>query len=150
MSWNPMQRPGQRSSVAPRPAAPTAAAPPQPYAPPAYYPPPYPYPPAYGPTGYGPPAYSATAPSNGLAVASLVLGIVGIPMVGFFGIAPILALIFGAISRGQIRRSGGRQGGNGLALAGMILGCVGILFGILLVILIIVVARNPANGGTFA
>ena len=60
-------------------------------------------------------------PTNGLAVASMVLGIVWIYWIG-----SILALIFGYVAKGQIDRSEGRQGGRGMAIAGIVLGWVGI------------------------
>jgi hypothetical protein len=73
-----------------------------------------PPPPAY-PSGYG-----AAPSTNGFAVASLVLGIVGIACcVGW-----ILALVFGSMARNQIDQSYGRQTGRGLATAGIVLGWV--------------------------
>lgn len=60
------------------------------------------------------------AKTNGLAVASLVLGIVWIYWIG-----SVLAVIFGAVAINQIEKSGGTQGGRGLALAGFVLGLVG-------------------------
>jgi Domain of unknown function (DUF4190) len=69
-------------------------------------------------------------PNNGMAVASMVLGILG--LIGLvWVISPILALIFGYISKRQIDRSGGRQGGRGMAVAGIVMGWVGIAFSIL-------------------
>jgi hypothetical protein len=68
-----------------------------------------------------------------MAVASMVLGILG--MVGMIWIvSPILALVFGYISKGQIDRSGGAQEGRGYAIAGIVLGWVGIVFGILMAV----------------
>jgi hypothetical protein len=62
-----------------------------------------------------------TGGTNGLAVASLILGIVGwIPC----GVGSVLAIILGVVARGQIRASGGRQTGDGMAKAGIILGCI--------------------------
>lgn len=55
--------------------------------------------------------------TNGLAVASLVLGLMWLWWVG-----SVLALIFGYIARRQIRGSRGRQQGGGLAMAGIVLG----------------------------
>jgi hypothetical protein len=72
----------------------------------------------------GPPVAAAGAApkaTNGLAIASLVLGIVWIYWIG-----SILALIFGYVAKGQIDRAGGTQGGRGLAIAGIVLGWVGI------------------------
>jgi hypothetical protein len=81
--------------------------------------------------GYDPPRAGLSAPpvavapksTNGLAIASLVLGLVWV-----FWINSILALIFGYVALGQIRDSGGTQGGRGLAIAGVVLGWVGIGF----------------------
>ncbi len=61
------------------------------------------------------------AKTNGLAIASLVLGIVWLYWVG-----SVLALIFGHVAKRQIDRSGGAEGGRGLAIAGIVLGWVGI------------------------
>ncbi len=67
--------------------------------------------------GYG---YPAMQPStNGLAIASLVLSIMGL---GLLGIGSIVGIIFGFVSRGQIQRSNGTQKGAGLGLAGIIVG----------------------------
>lgn len=88
------------------------------------------YPPA--PYGYGPPPQPQT---NGLAVTSMILGILG--LVGLFIIGPILALVFGYISKGQIDASNGWQGGRGFAITGIILGYVGIALTILFVVLFV-------------
>jgi hypothetical protein len=58
--------------------------------------------------------------TNGLAIASLVLGILWIWWVG-----SALALVFGYAAKNQIDLSGGTQGGRGLAIAGIVLGWVG-------------------------
>ena len=73
-------------------------------------------------------------PTNGYAVASLVLGIVGL---GFLFVGPTLALVFGYMARNEIDRSGGVQGGRGLAVAGIVLGWVGIGFSILFLLFFI-------------
>jgi hypothetical protein len=85
----------------------------------------------------GQPAYAMMTPvraTNGLAVASLVLGIVWVYWVG-----SILALIFGLVARKQIKERA--QGGDGMAIAGIVLGIVGI--GVLaIVILLVAVAAH--------
>lgn len=83
------------------------------------------YPGAYGYPGY--PGYPVPRPINGLAIASLVLGIVWLWWLG-----SILALVFGYIARKQIRQRG--QSGDGLAVAGIVLGWVAVGFLALLVI----------------
>jgi hypothetical protein len=75
--------------------------------------------------------------TNGLAIASLVLGIVWI-----YGVGSILALIFGYQGKHQIDASGGQQTGRGMAIAGIVLGWIGVG---LLVLLIIGLAVNEAS-----
>lgn len=57
--------------------------------------------------------------SNGLAIASLVLGIVGFVVPG---LASVAAVITGHLGLSQIKRSNLSQGGRGLAIAGLVLG----------------------------
>ena len=74
-------------------------------------------------TSGAPARYAAPAGhTNGLAVASLACGIAQ-----FFVPLPtaILAIVFGHVSRGQIRRAGER--GAGLAMAGLVLGWAQVL-----------------------
>ena len=89
-----------------------------------------------------PPSYQPIAvaqKTNGLAIASMVLGIVWI-----YGIGAVLALIFGYQAKAQIDRSGGRESGRGMAIAGIVLGWIGIA-GILLMILIFAVAATESS-----
>jgi hypothetical protein len=94
----------------------------------------------------GPPVYYLPQQqrTNGLAVAALVLGIIGV-VIAPFGIPQILALIFGLVALGQIRRSSGTLGGRGLAIAGVSLGAVGIA--IFVIWIIATIASNGTNSG---
>ena len=76
-----------------------------------------------------------TAPTNGLAVASLCCGIAS--FLGFWILTAIPAVICGHMARGQIRASRGNQQGDGLALGGLIMGYAIIVLSILAVIAII-------------
>jgi len=130
-------------------APPGWAAPPHPgagYPPPNYGggPPPYP-PPAVapgtapatwpgGPYGYAPPH------TNGLAIASLVLGLTGWLLCG---VGSVLAIVLGFVSRDQIKRSWGRETGSGMATAGIILGFIGAAFW--LVVLIAGIVNGATN-----
>lgn len=103
-------------------------------APGAYPPPPsYPPPPAFYPPA-GHPAQGSYPPHsvNGLAVASLVLGVLWI-----YGLGSLLAVIFGSVAISQIRHDGHR--GRGMAIAGLSLGVAGI---IAVVVLIAVAAAS--------
>jgi hypothetical protein len=119
----------------PVPGAPVTppVTPPNPFAPPPPIGAPgYPPPGAYGQyPGYPPPGI-APGSTNGLAVAALVLGIVGWIPCGF---GSLLAVVLGFVARSQIRDSRGRQGGDGLALAGIILGFIGIGLWVLFLVL---------------
>ena len=75
--------------------------------------------------------------TNGMAIASLVLGILWL-----FWIGSVLALIFGYIGKSQIDNSRGVEGGRGLAIAGIVLGWVGIGF------LILGIIGNLTDAGT--
>lgn len=78
--------------------------------------------PAY-PAGTSWPAPPAAPPTSGMAVASLVLGIVGITIGWFLLAVPsILAVIFGHI--GLSETSKGHKTGKGMAVAGLVLGYV--------------------------
>jgi hypothetical protein len=80
----------------------------------------------------------AAAPTDGQAIAALVLGILGLvgvcPIVG-----SIIAIVMGRSSEKRIEASGGTLGGEGLAKAGWILGIVGIALGVLFVLFFLVV-----------
>ena len=93
---------------------------PQPYGQP-YGPPPYGY-------GYPPPRRT-----NGLAIASMVLGIVWLYWLG-----SVLALVFGYVARRQIRERG--ESGDGMAIAGIVLGWVGV--GIIGLVAVIAIATS--------
>ena len=72
------------------------------------------------------------AKTNGLAIASLICSL----FFWLYGLPAILAIVFGFVARGQIRRSNGTQGGNGMAVAGIIIGFAGLAVGVLLVVLL--------------
>lgn len=105
------------------------------YDPPPYGAPGYGQQPGYGPPGYGqqpgyqygpPPGYGSR--TNGMAIASMVLGIIWIYWIG-----SILALVFGYIAKKQIRERG--EAGGGMATAGIVLGYVGMAFLVFFVVL---------------
>lgn len=74
----------------------------------------------------------APTPTSGLAVASLICGIVGLVLCMFFpGIPNIAAVICGHMALSRIRNSPVPIEGRGMAIAGLITGYVGI--GIILI-----------------
>jgi hypothetical protein len=141
--------------TAPQPPTPYAGPPTHPYAqpPPPYGQPQYGQPqygqpqyapPAYGSQGYGPPptgyptgyvpyqyGYGAprTQTTNGLAIASLVCGIVSIlgPLACLvLSLAGIAGLICGTMSLRQLKRAVVPQQGRGMAIGGIVTSAVGL------------------------
>jgi hypothetical protein len=104
-------------------SAPGGAAPPAPYGPPPS-----------APYGYSP--YAPLQSTNGLAIASMVLGILWIYWIG-----SILAVIFGFVAMSQIKQR--NQGGKGMATAGLVLGFIG-LGTLVLVILLVALGDNAS------
>jgi Domain of unknown function (DUF4190) len=121
--------------------------------------------PSHSPTGHpsahqdpyqqgGYPAYgylsAPTAPeTNGLAVASMVVsivGAVGLVCYGLGGYLGIVGAILGHVSRRQIRERGGS--GDGMALAGIITGWIAaglaVIATVVIVILIVVAVNDPS------
>lgn len=99
------------------------------------------------PTAFPPPLglqVVPAPPTNGLAVASLVFGLLGwflLPV-----LAPLLAVIFGHMARGQIRNTG--EAGGGMAVAGLVLGYLALAFaliGLLIAIVIVIIAASAAS-----
>jgi hypothetical protein len=78
------------------------------------------------------------AKTNGLALASMILGIVGITVglcLIFFPVMPILAVVFVHLGLSQTRSTGAP--GRGYAIAGLVTGYIGIALAILWLIAII-------------
>lgn len=100
----------------------------------------------YGPQagygGYGP-GYSTPRP-KGLAIASMVCGIVSLVLLCFpyLGLpAGIAAVVTGVLARKKIQQ--GAAEGAGMALAGLITGIVGIVICLILLILVAVSVLAP-------
>lgn len=111
------QMPGYGAQQAPPGYAAPAGNPAQGY---GYPPPPY---------GYAPPA-----PSNGMATASLILGIVAL-FVNTLLVPSILAIVFGAKGRNRARLMFATtrvSQGNGPATAGLVLGIIALVESVLL------------------
>ncbi|MGY2076864.1 MULTISPECIES: DUF4190 domain-containing protein [unclassified Blastococcus] len=76
------------------------------------------YPPYSPPYGY---PYALPQRTNGMAIASMVLGILWLYWIG-----SILALVFGYTAKRQIQERG--EAGGGMATAGIVLGWIGVGF----------------------
>ena len=79
-------------------------------------------------------AYPVQQRTNGLAIASLIMGILGIS---------VLAVIFGHIALSQIRQRG--EAGRGLAIAGTVIGWVEIGLVALAFVLVVAVGGHGTS-----
>ena len=87
-----------------------------------------------------PPPPQPRKQSQGLAMASMVTGIVGLTL-GCFGPLPgIAAVILGSIALSQIKQSPQTTGGKPLAIIGVITGSISLAFFVVLIIWWIVAA----------
>jgi len=85
--------------------------------------------------GTPPPVVGNQPKTSGLAITSLVLGILGLVLL-LACIGPLFAIpgvICGHMAYSRIKRSGGAMTGSGMALGGLITGYVTIALGVLLI-----------------
>ena len=89
-----------------------------------------------GPWQPPPPPYRAPQqPSQGLALASMIVGIGGLVAGGCFGPIPgIIALVLGLTALSQIKKSPEQVGGKPYATAGVIIGAISIVFYVVLIL----------------
>ncbi|GAP16898.1 DUF4190 domain-containing protein [Levilinea saccharolytica] len=83
-----------------------------------------PYPP---PNAQYPPPVAVTTSSS--AIISLICGILG--WLGVFGLGGLLAVIFGHVAKGEIKKSYGRVSGDGMATIGLVLGYANIILALI-------------------
>ncbi|HEY3010952.1 MAG TPA: DUF4190 domain-containing protein [Micromonosporaceae bacterium] len=148
--WSPQEPPAQADPPTGPGAPPPGASGPTPTEPYGYPPgyPAYGYPP-HGYPGYGYPV--AAPPTNGLAIASMVVSIVsvapGLCAYGLGGYLGAVGAILGHVARRRIRERG--EGGDGMALAGIIVGWIAtglaVLATIAIVIFIVWAANHPST-----
>jgi hypothetical protein len=97
--------------------------------------------PYQGQGGYPPPSYpgygdiSRPQGQNGMAIASLCVGIAALPLsvfCGVLGLIGIVAVILGVVALNQIKQTG--QDGRGLAIGGIVVGGIDILAAVIVII----------------
>jgi len=100
--------------------------------------------------GYLPPGYVAPPPNEGLAVASMVIGIVAMVLSCGYGVGLLgspVALVMGRVSMKRIDQSQGQLGGRGMAQAGFILGIIGTVLLVLALVALVIIIIVAVNGG---
>lgn len=76
-----------------------------------------------------------------MAVASLILGILGIPF-ALYLVPGSLALIFGNVALTQMRRASEPQNGRGMAIAGVVLGWISLAIFVVLIVTLSIVSST--------
>src|SRR2546429_1058073 len=98
------------------------------------------------PVQYPPSVFVQAAPTNGLAVASLVFGILSWVLCPLAG--GVIAVACGHLAKSQIKSSG--ESGGGMATAGMILGYVHLAFWGIGLLFLVFVLGGLGPPGAFA
>jgi hypothetical protein len=120
--------------------------PPQPYGYAQPQPQPYDY--GYGAPAYGYPGMQPPRPTDGFAIAALVISCVSVLGLCSWGIGSLLGIlgaVFGHVARRRIRVSGAN--GSGMALAGIIVGWV--MTGLSLLFITFFIVMVASDGGNF-
>jgi hypothetical protein len=86
---------------------------------------------------------AAQGQQNGLAIASLVCGILSLTC--FFGVTSIPAIILGFLALSKIKTDPARFGGKGLAIGGMVTGAISLVLVILYVLFLIIIAASASR-----
>lgn len=91
------------------------------------------------PPQYGTPPPGAGQQTSGLAIASLVTGLVGLLTIccGFFVVVSIAAVVLGFLAKRKIAQSGGQLKGDQMATWGIITGVLGIVLLVVSIILVV-------------
>lgn len=102
---------------------------------------------SYGPPQPGgyPAYYPVAPPTSGLAIASMVCGILAIVTCYIHAIFGIPAVICGHMALSAIRQAPLPMAGRGMAIAGLVTGYLGIVFSICTVIFFVVVFSQAAS-----
>lgn len=108
----------------------------------------YGYPPGYPQSGYPAYGYGVVPPTNGMAIASMIVSIVGALGICAWGVGAyigVVGAILGHVARRQIRERG--EGGDGMALAGIIIGWIAtgiaLLATVIIVVAVVLRAQQP-------
>ena len=80
---------------------------------------------------YAHPPMAAMRQTDGMAIASLVTGLVAVP---------IVPIVLGHIARRRIADSGGMKEGDGLAIAGLVLGYAYLTFAVIVIVGLVIAA----------
>lgn len=98
-------------------------------------------------------SYSDGSLKKGMAVASLVLGILGFFTLGILGVGAIAGIVLAVMAMGKARRNPYEYGGQGLAIAGLVMNILAVVIIVPVVIIAaiaipnLLASRRAANEG---
>ena len=106
---------------------------------------------AYGPSGAYQQPYPQQQPAGGLAIASLILGIISIPLGLFFSIGGIICAIIGLVLASMAKKRGNQSGvrtaGFVCSIIGLILSILFFIIGLIALIAAFSIAGSIIGGG---
>jgi len=85
-------------------------------------------------------------PRKGLAIASLLLGLISIPTLGLLGVGAITAIVLGVVAISRIKKEPAIYGGKGMAVAGIITSAVSLFFGIMAAVIMPLLLQGLQTG----
>lgn len=88
---------------------------------------------------------SANAPQKGLAIASLVVGIISIPTLGLLFVGGITGIVLGVVAMSKAKKHPTQYAGKGLAIAGILTSSLSLLIPILVVIMLFMASISIPN-----
>lgn len=89
--------------------------------------------------------FQSINPRKGLAIASLVVGIISIPTFGLLAVGGITGIILGAVALSKIKNNPQAYGGKGLAIAGIVTSAVSLILFSLSIIAAIALPKLQQN-----
>jgi type IV pilus assembly protein PilA len=110
------------------------------------------------PYGYQPPPppyhsyYPQMQKSNGLAIASLIVGIISIFTLSLMGLAALTGIILGIVALVKIKNHPQQYGGQGMAIAGLVTSGISVVLAFFIIMAIaipnLLASRRAANEGS--
>jgi type II secretory pathway pseudopilin PulG len=98
------------------------------------------------------PYYPQIQKSTGLAIASLIIGVISIFTLGLLGIGALTGLVLAIVALVKIKNNPEKYGGQGMAIAGLVTSAVSLVLAFFIVIAIaipnLLASRRAANEGS--
>jgi len=95
-------------------------------------------------SGFAPsPAAPPTGQRKGLAIASLVIGLIGLVSFGLFGVGAMIGLVLGGVAIWKATKQPSEYGGRGIAVGGVVVNAVNGAMAVVLAVMIVAGHSTP-------